>query len=96
MKPKWMVTPVRRVDVSTVGTATDSVPDKRRAAIVGRSGCRWLKSTSALVRPDEDTGARQPVAADRRRAEPNHDGLESAKLDLQLMFKKPGGAAAER
>ena len=27
--------------------------------------------------------------------EPNHDGLESAKPDLQSLFKKPGGAIAE-
>jgi hypothetical protein len=35
------------------------------------------------------------IEADCQRAVKNHDGLESAKRDLQSVFKKPGGDIAE-
>ena len=36
------------------------------------------------------------AALPRARTMPNHKGLESAKPDLQSLFKKPGGATAQR
>ena len=63
---------------------------------LGSGRCRGRRRGTGLLRTPRTAGRLGPRVCSRGSRPANHKGLESAKPDLQSLFKKPGGATAPR